>query len=73
MDLQLWKTGKVEDAIQPGDAVTIGFDGSLRDDSTAPVACRVSDGLLQILGIWESPDGDWRVIGRCRSARLTRA
>jgi hypothetical protein len=43
---------------EPGDVITIGFDGSLRDDSTALVACRVDDGFLWILGIWESPIGD---------------
>lgn len=53
-------------APQPGDVITIGFDGSLRDDSTALVACRVSDGFIWLLGIWESPDEielaqDWEV------------
>lgn len=40
----------------PGDVITVGFDGSLRDDSTALVACRVEDGHLWLLGIWECPD-----------------
>ena len=39
----------------PGDTITVGFDGSLRDDSTALVACRVEDGHLWLLGIWECP------------------
>ena len=56
MDLRLWEQLTVDEQPQPGDAITIGFDGSLRDDSTALVACRVSDGFLWILGIWESPD-----------------
>lgn len=51
-----WKTG---------DAVTLGFDGSRRDDSTALVARRVSDGAAFLLGLWESPRGvlgaDWEV------------
>ena len=38
-----------------GDAITIGFDGSLRDDSTALVACRVEDGHIWVLGLWECP------------------
>ena len=38
-----------------GDAITIGFDGSLRDDSTALVGCRISDGLVFELGVWEAP------------------
>lgn len=40
-----------------GDVVTLGFDGSLTDDSTALVACRVSDGAAFLLGIWEKPEG----------------
>ncbi len=44
------------------EAVTLGFDGSVRDDATALVMCRVSDGHLQIpdhagqLTVWERPD-----------------
>ncbi|UDL14608.1 terminase large subunit [Arthrobacter phage KeAlii] len=40
-----------------GDTVTLGFDGSLKDDSTALVACRVSDGAAFLLAIWEKPEG----------------
>ena len=40
----------------PGDRITIGFDGSLRDDSTALVACRLDDGFMWVLGLWECPD-----------------
>lgn len=51
--------------LQPGDAITIGFDGGLRDDSTALVALRVSDTAAFVLGLWEKPDGpagkDWEV------------
>ncbi|WGH21351.1 terminase large subunit [Arthrobacter phage Emotion] len=39
------------------DTVTLGFDGSLTDDSTALVACRVEDGAVFLLGIWEKPEG----------------
>lgn len=39
------------------DLITLGFDGSVRDDSTALVACRVADGHLQLLEVWEKPDG----------------
>ncbi len=57
-------------ALQPGDTITLGFDGSRKrkrgvTDATALVAVRVSDGLVQPLGIWEQPDGKagdtWRV------------
>lgn len=52
--------GSVSDAtrsIADGETVTLGFDGSVREDSTALVACRVEDGHLQLLGCWEKPDG----------------
>ncbi|WP_336628433.1 MULTISPECIES: hypothetical protein [unclassified Microbacterium] len=42
---------------QSGDTVTLGFDGSLTDDSTALVAVRVSDGAPFLLAIWEKPEG----------------
>lgn len=52
--------GAVADAsktVADRDVVTLGFDGSVRDDSTALVACRVEDGHLELLGCWEKPDG----------------
>ena len=57
-----------EKVIQPNDAVVLGFDGSrgrskTKPDATALVGCRVSDGHLFSLGVWEPPDGpaeaDW--------------
>jgi hypothetical protein len=51
--------------LQPQDLVCLGLDGSINDDATALVACRVSDGHLQLLGLWEKPEGPqgegWRV------------
>ena len=53
-----------------GEPITLGFDGSRgrsrsKPDATALVACRVSDGHLFRLGVWEPPDTaaakDWRV------------
>lgn len=45
------------------DAITLGFDGGLRDDSTALVACRIEDGAIFPIKVWEKPDGskDWEV------------
>jgi len=52
------------------DAVVLGFDGSRRrargvTDATALIGCRVSDGHLFEIAVWEQPDGpageDWRV------------
>jgi len=44
------------------DPITLGFDGSRgrsksKPDATALVGCRVSDGHLFKLGVWEPPDG----------------
>ena len=44
------------------DAVTLGFDGSRgrsksKPDATALVGCRVVDGHLFKIGVWEPPDG----------------
>ncbi len=61
---QAWKDiEKPALRLQPGDVITLGFDGSIRDDSTALVGCRVSDGHLQMLEhagsptCWEKPPG----------------
>jgi phage terminase large subunit-like protein len=39
------------------DDIVLGFDGGKTDDATALIAMRVSDRLVQPLGIWEKPDG----------------
>lgn len=57
-------------AVADGDMVVLGFDGSRKrtdavTDATALIGCRVSDGYLFEVGIWEQPDGpmglDWQV------------
>jgi hypothetical protein len=57
MDSDAWEVCRRPEQLQPGDLVTLGFDGSIRDDATALTACRVSDGHLQLLGVWEKPEG----------------
>lgn len=62
-----WDANEVEDLAslkvaspgkwREGDTVTLGFDGSLTDDSTALVAARISDGAPFLLGLWEKPAG----------------
>jgi len=56
--------------VADGEAITLGFDGSRRrargvTDATALIGCRVSDGHLFELGVWEQPSGpageNWRV------------
>ncbi|WP_188303482.1 terminase TerL endonuclease subunit [Streptomyces sp. CBMA123] len=52
------------DPISPGDQIAVGFDGSLRGDSTGLVGCRLRDGRLFLLGLWEKPreaGPDWEV------------
>jgi phage terminase large subunit-like protein len=53
-----------------GDVITLGFDGSRKRsrgvaDATALIGCRVSDGHLFQIRVWEQPDGpagdDWEV------------
>lgn len=42
-------------AVQPGEDVVLFFDGSTTRDATALVGCRMSDGFVFTLGVWE-PD-----------------
>ncbi len=57
--------GDATKRLQPGDVVVLGADGSIRDDSTAVVACRLDDGHMELIGVWEKPDGaageEWQV------------
>lgn len=50
-------TADVMSVVEPGEAISIGFDGSLNDDSTVIRGCRLSDGFRFTIGIWEKPDG----------------
>lgn len=56
IDLEAWKARRVEVEIGK-ERICLGFDGSLRHDSTALVACRLSDGHVWPLRIWEKPNG----------------
>ncbi|MGH3099311.1 MAG: hypothetical protein ACRDMV_25300 [Streptosporangiales bacterium] len=56
--------------VADGDTITLGFDGSRRrskgvTDATALIGCRVSDGHLFEVAVWEQPSGpsgsDWEV------------
>lgn len=44
-------------------SITLGFDGSIRDDATALVGCEIDTGYLFTLGVWEKPDNvdGWEV------------
>jgi phage terminase large subunit-like protein len=45
------------DVVAPGEALTVGFDGSLNDDTTVLRGSRMSDGFLFRLGAWPKPAG----------------
>lgn len=55
------------DGPEPADGtpITLGFDGSLNDDSTILRGCRMSDGYRWTIGLWEKPEGSdgigWQV------------
>jgi phage terminase large subunit-like protein len=51
-----WDACKREDlALADGDEVVLFFDGSKSDDATGLAACRLSDGLVSALGVWQKP------------------
>jgi len=58
-----WQAAISSSGFDSGEAIAIGFDGSRFGDATAIVGCRLSDALLQPLGVWEAPRGapDWEV------------
>ena len=51
----VWDALKVPAELQPGDTITLGFDGSDVSDATALVAVRASDKVAFLLGLWERP------------------
>lgn len=60
--------------VPAGTAISIGFDGSLNNDSTVIRGCRMEDKLRFTIGIWEKPQGPegigWEVPRREVMARL---
>jgi hypothetical protein len=58
-----WDLCKDIREMQPDDRVVMFFDGSKSDDATALVGCRLSDGYVFRIGIWERPPKrqDWLV------------
>jgi phage terminase large subunit-like protein len=50
--------------LNDGDEIVVSHDGSFSNDSTAQIACRISDRALFVVGHWERPidaDLSWRV------------
>lgn len=67
---ELRAIAKPDIEVAKGDPIVLGFDGSRgrqksKPDATALVGCRVSDGHLFRLGVWEAPETDmargWRI------------
>lgn len=56
-----WDAARREERIRDGERITLGFDGARMQDSTALVMCRLDDGLLQPVRVWDAP-GDGREI-----------
>jgi len=65
-----WLACATDTTVGKGDEITLGFDGSRKrtrgvTDATALVGCRVSDGHVFEIKVWEQPDGpsgeDWEV------------
>jgi hypothetical protein len=50
--------------LEPGDYITLGFDGSRgkakgKPDATALIGCRISDGHIFQVKVWEADDTHW--------------
>lgn len=55
------------EVVEPGTAIALGFDGSLRDDATVLIGSRMTDGFLFPVGIWakpSGPEGSWWEVPR---------
>ncbi|GGX27006.1 terminase [Streptomyces chryseus] len=77
MDPDAWELCRRPEEIAPGELVTLGFDGSIRDDASALTLCRVSDGHMMLLGCWEKPEGPegegWQVDRESVDSAVSRA
>lgn len=83
MPVEAWEAAGLAGAlvaVSDGDRIVLGFDGAVSEDSTALIACRVSDGHLFVPEydgeptIWQKPVGpagkDWRVDGELVDAAV---
>lgn len=51
-----WDALITNTSLEPGERITLGFDGSRTNDHTALCACRVEDGALFLLKSWNPED-----------------
>jgi phage terminase large subunit-like protein len=54
-DFEKWQALKSDFQPQPGDTITLGFDGARWHDSVALVATHLETGFQWLLGLWERP------------------
>src|SRR5690625_1497905 len=55
---QQWdKLARPDIEIEDGEEVALFLDCSKSDDATGLVACRISDGHVQVVGMWQKPPG----------------
>lgn len=47
-----------ETIVSPSDEMVVFFDGSKSDDATAIAACRLADGHVVTVGMWQRPPGE---------------
>ncbi len=63
-DVPKWRTLKASsNPVQPGDMITLGFDGAQFHDSTALIATHVKTGYQWKAGLWQCPVGrsTWQI------------
>ena len=75
MDPAAWGARGARQPVTVGEMITLGFDGSISDDATALIGCRVEDGHLFVVKIWEKPAGarDWQIDRRAVDAAMAGA
>ena len=64
IDAETWDPiGAPERVVPPAEIITLGFDGSYNQDSTALIGCTIADPHLFTIGVWERPEGvkEWVV------------
>jgi phage terminase large subunit-like protein len=55
MDPASWHAVAAPATVAERERITLGFDGSIYDDSTVLVGCRLDDGFLWPIDAWEKP------------------